>query len=136
MSELITTHPISTTKTKDSARSFRNPFSGLISVMVKEFIHIRRDPATFFFVIVIPAIQMLIMGFGVNANVRNIPTVVYDASSTQESRHLIDRFVNSDDFRIVNYVTSDAEMNRAIVAGKAQVAIKIPPDYARILLSG
>ena len=136
MSELITTHSISATAKKISVGTRRNPFSGLVSVMIKEFIHIRRDPATFFFVIVIPMIQMLIMGFGVNANVRNIPTVVYDASRTQESRHIIDCFVNSDDFRIVNYVTSEAEMNQAIIAGKAQVAIKIPPDYARILLSG
>jgi ABC-2 type transport system permease protein len=116
--------------------SFGNPFAGLIPVMLKEFIHIRRDRATFFFVLVIPAIQLLTFGYGVNGNVRNVPTVVYDAARTQESRRLLDRFANSGDFLLVAEVMSDEALNREIVAGRAQAGIKIPPDYTRQIIAG
>jgi len=76
------------------------------------------------------------IGYAINTNVRNIPTAVYDAAQTQESRRLLDRFVNSNDFKFIAYVNSEEELNREIVAGRARVGIKIPPDYSRRLLAG
>lgn len=113
-----------------------NPFTGLIPVLRKEAIHISRDPMALFFTIFIPTIQLFLIGFAINTNVRDIPTVVYDAARTQESRRLLDRFVNSDDFKIVINVTSDEEMNREIISGRARAGVKIPPDYSRKLLAG
>jgi len=113
-----------------------NPFTGLIPVLRKEAIHIRRDPMALFFTIFIPTVQLFMIGFAINTNVRNIPTVVYDAARTQESRRLLDRFVNSDDFKIISSVTSDEELNREIISGRARVGVKIPPDYSRRLLAG
>src|SRR5262245_63756715 len=81
-----------------------NPFTGLIPVLRKEAIHIRRDPMALFFTVLIPMIQLLMIGFAINTNVRNIPTAVYDGAQTQESRRLLDRFVRSNDFRIVKYL--------------------------------
>ncbi|HZF40764.1 MAG TPA: ABC transporter permease [Blastocatellia bacterium] len=113
-----------------------NPFTGLIPVLRKEAIHIRRDPMALFFTILIPTMQLFLIGFAINTNVRDIPTVVYDGAHTQESRRLLDRFVNSDDFKIVSNVTSDEELNREIISGRARVGVKIPPDYSRRLLAG
>jgi len=113
-----------------------NPFTGLIPVLRKEAIHIRRDPMALFFTIFIPTVQLFMIGFAINTNVRNIPTVVYDAARTQESRRLLDRFVNSDDFEIVSSADSDDELNREIVSGRARVGVKIPPDYSRRLMAG
>src|SRR5262245_11685111 len=113
-----------------------NPFTGLIPVLRKEAIHIRRDPMALFFTILIPTMQLFLIGSAINTNVRDIPTVVYDAAQTQESRRLLDRFVNSDDFVIVSRVTSDKELNREIISGRARVGVKIPPDYSRKLLAG
>src|SRR5499426_3783815 len=113
-----------------------NPFTGLLPVLRKESIHIRRDPMALFFTVLIPMIQLFMIGFAINTNVRNIPTVVYDAARTQESRRLLDRFVNSDDFDIIRSVMSEEELNREIVSGRARVGVKIPPDYSRRLLAG
>jgi ABC-2 type transport system permease protein len=113
-----------------------NPFNGLIPVLRKEAIHIRRDPMALFFTVFIPMLQLFMIGFAINTNVRDIPTVVYDAARTQESRRLLDRFVNSDDFKIVKHVSSDDELNREIVSGRARAGVKIPPDYSRRLLAG
>lgn len=113
-----------------------NPFSGLIPVLRKEAIHIMRDPGALFFTVVLPMIQLFLIGYAINTNVRDIPTVVYDAAKTQESRRLLNRFVNSDDISIVSYVNSEEELNREVIAGRARVGIKIPPDYSRRLLAG
>ncbi|HYE72996.1 MAG TPA: ABC transporter permease, partial [Blastocatellia bacterium] len=112
------------------------PFAGMVPVLRKEAIHIRRDPMALFFTVFIPVLQLLLLGTAINTNVRRIATVVRDEARTQESRRLLDRFVNSDDFKIVYNAASDEEMNREIVAGRARVGIKIPPDYSRRLLAG
>ncbi len=123
-------------KATDQQPTRSNPFSGLVPVLRKEAIHISRDPSALFFTIVLPMIQLLMIGFAINTNVRRIPTAVYDAAQTQESRRLLDRFVNSDDFNIVKYVFSEEELNREVIAGRARVGVKIPPDYSRRLLAG
>lgn len=119
-----------------SRRRLSAPFAGMIPVLKKEAIHLRRDPMALFFTVFIPVLQLLLLGYAINTNVRRIPTVLYDEAKTQESRRLIDRFVNSDDFRIVHDARSDDEVNREIVAGRAKVGLKIPPDYSRRLLAG
>ena len=118
----------------DTKRS--NPFSGMIPVLLKEAIHIRRDATALFFTVLLPMLQMFMIGFAINTNVRRIPTAVYDAAQTQESRRLLDRFVNSDDFTIVKYVDSEEQLNREVISGRARVGIKIPPEYSRRLLAG
>ena len=89
-------------KTSDQPSTRSNPFSGLIPVLRKEAIHISRDRMALFFTVIMPMIQMFMIGFAINTNIRNIPTAVYDAARTQESKRLLERFVNSDDFKIEN----------------------------------
>lgn len=112
------------------------PFSGMLPVLRKEAIHIRRDPTALFFTVLLPMVQMFMIGFAINTNVRNIPTAVYDAAQTQESHRLLDRFVNSNDFKVVKFVDSEEDLNREVISGRARVGIKIPPDYSRRLLAG
>ncbi|HEY7086964.1 MAG TPA: ABC transporter ATP-binding protein, partial [Tepidisphaeraceae bacterium] len=54
------------------------PFWGLLAIMNKEFSHIRRQPSTLFFMLVVPLLQTLIFGVALDTKVENIPTVVYD----------------------------------------------------------
>src|SRR5262245_38637561 len=105
----------------------------LFSVARKEFLHIIRDPATLFFALFIPVLELFMLGYAINTNVRNVRTVVYDAANTQESRQLVQAFENSGDFLIIRRVLSEAEVGEMIVAGKARVGILIPQDYSRNL---
>src|SRR6201981_3798475 len=109
-----------------------NPFSfqRTYAVARKEFLHILRDPATLFFAFFIPVLELFMLGYAIDTNVRNIRTVVLDQARTQESRGLLRRFVATDDFLIVREVLREEELTEAIVAGKAQVGIKIPEDYS------
>src|SRR2546430_3099100 len=77
---------------------------------------------------------MVVLGFGIDTNIRQINTIVFNADGRRESRELLDRLRNSDTFHIIRYVENDGDLNDAIIAGKARVGIKIPVDYSDRLL--
>src|SRR5207248_10465532 len=104
-----------------------------VSVARKEFLHMLRDPGTLFFALAIPVLELFMLGYAIDTNVRHIKTVVYDACQTQESRALLRAFENSDDFDVTEMVYCDEDLSQRIVAAKAHVAIKIPEDYSRRL---
>lgn len=112
----------------------RDFFRGFGAVFYKETLHVRRDFATLFFSLIIPLLQMLLLGYGIDTNIRQINTVVFNADGRQQSRELLDRLQNSDTFHIIRYVDNDTALNDMIVAGKAHVGIKIPVDYSDRLL--
>jgi len=76
-----------------------------------------------FFTLFIPIAEMFMLGYAIDTNVRHVRTVVVDFAGTQESRELVQRFENSQDFSVVMRCFSEEQANRAIVAGKAQVGI-------------
>lgn len=106
------------------------------TVARKEILHVIRDPATLFFALFIPIVEMFMLGYAIDTNVRHVRTVVLDQARTQESRVMLRRFENSEDFQIVMEVFTDVALSQAIVAGKARVGIKIPEDYSRRLEAG
>lgn len=110
-------------------------FRGLGAVLYKECLHVRRDPVAMLLSLFIPLMELVMFGFGIDTNIRQVSTVVYNADGRYESRMLIDRFRNSDAFRIVGYVETDRDLNDAIVSGNARVGIKIPVDYSDRLLN-
>src|SRR5215468_1311257 len=111
-------------------------FRRLASVARKELIHILRDPMTLFFTLFIPIVELFMLGYAIDTNVRHVRTVIFDQAGTQESRQLLQKFENSEDFTIVSRVFSDEELHRAIVAGKAHVGVKVPSDYSQRLQAG
>lgn len=102
----------------------------------KEFIQMRRDRLTFGMLTVLPAVQLMLFGYAVQTDVRNIPTVVLDQSRTVESRALSQALFNTGNFADVGPVGSEAQVRRAIESGDAQAALVIPPDYDRRLARG
>jgi ABC-2 type transport system permease protein len=91
---------------------------------------------TLFFTLIIPILELFMLGYAIDTNVRHVRTIILDQAGTQESRQLLERFENSDDFTIVARAFSDDELHRAIVAGKAHVGVKIPSDYSERLQAG
>jgi ABC-2 type transport system permease protein len=109
-------------------------FKGFGAVFYKESLHVRRDFGTLFFSLIIPLLQMVVLGAAIDTNIRQVNTVVYNADGRQESRELLDRFRNSDTYHIVRYVNNDRDLNDAIISGKCRVGIKIPVDYSDKLI--
>src|SRR3954466_97729 len=93
------------------------------SVARKEVLHLLRDTGTLFFALFIPVLELFMLGYAIDTNVRDVRTVVFDPARTQHSRTLLQAFRNTKDCEIVGEVCSEAELNEAIVAGKARVGI-------------
>ena len=108
----------------------------IVSVARKELLHILRDPMTLFFTLFVPILELFMLGYAIDTNVRDVRTVICDLAGTQESRQLLQQFENSKDFKIVGRVFTDDELNQWIVAGKAHVGVKIPADYSQRLEAG
>ena len=102
----------------------------------KEFVQMRRDPTTLRLMLAVPVMQLLIFGFAVRTDVRNLPTVIFDQSRTQESRSFVQSLVATDNFLVKSEVHSYAEALEAVDAGRARAAVVFPPDYARSLKRG
>ncbi|MGH7671934.1 MAG: ABC transporter permease [Gemmatimonadales bacterium] len=102
----------------------------------KEFIQMRRDRLTLGIMIGVPVIQLLLFGFAIQTDVRNIPTVVLDQSRTAESREVVAAFQNTGNFRIVSHVDDRPALDAAIARGDAQAGIVVPHDFPRDLARG
>jgi ABC-2 type transport system permease protein len=102
----------------------------------KEFVQMRRDRLTLAMLVVIPAIQLIVFGFAIRTEVRNLRTVVLDESRSSESRALVDVMRNTGNFAIVGTVDNRTELRERIERGSAQAAIVIPPEYQRDLKRG
>src|SRR5690606_23864658 len=65
---------------------------GLGGIIYKEFIQITRNPATLAITLLIPIIQLIIFGYAIDTEVRNVRTYVLDLDNTPQSREFINRF--------------------------------------------
>jgi len=102
----------------------------------KEFGQIRRDRRLAFSLILPPALQLLLFGFALSADVTNVRLGVVDESHTPESRELIATLSESKSFRQAGYYFSVAALGEAISRGDLDAGVVIPYDYARDLQRG
>jgi len=110
--------------------------SRLMSIIRKEFIQIFRDPRTLVLIIVMPMIQLFLLGYAATTDVKNISLAVWDQSQSQQSRALLDAFRSANYFSIDYPVYSDQEYTDLIESGDIRAALIIPPDYEQRLIEG
>ena len=102
----------------------------------KEIIQIFRDSRSLLIVVAMPVILMLAFGYGVSFDTKHIPLYVFDRDGTQQSQDLLKHFQASEYFNLVRSVDNYPDLVRAIDAGKCQIGIVVPPDFARSLATG
>ena len=102
-----------------------------LSVAVKEFRQIGRDRRTLMILLFVPAFFLLLYGYALNFDIRNIPLAVEDNDRSSTSRELISAFVNSGYFDFVYDVSSDAEISRLLDEGSARAVLVIPAGFGR-----
>jgi ABC-2 type transport system permease protein len=108
----------------------------LTSIIRKEFIQITRDKRTLVIILIIPIMQLFLLGYSATTDVRNVPLAVYDQCRCTESRSLLDAYRAADYFRLANDVGSEDEIRVLIEQGDARAGIIIPPDYNTDLAQG
>jgi ABC-2 type transport system permease protein len=99
------------------------------ALIKKEMTHMLRDPRTLIFIFLMPIIQLVLLGFVNNTDIKNVPTVVFNQDNSHASRELLDSFNATGYFSFDYAVYSQVEVNNLIDSGKASVGIVIPPDY-------
>jgi ABC-2 type transport system permease protein len=108
----------------------------LWGMMGKEFIQMRRDVMTLRMMVMIPLLQLLILGYAINSDPKHLPTAVMDADGGQGARALVSAMKQSDYFDITSSPQNQAEADRMLRVGKAQFVLNIPADFTRTLLRG
>jgi ABC-2 type transport system permease protein len=102
----------------------------------KEFIQLFRDPKNRVVLVMAPLIQLLVFGYVVNYDIRDIRVALIDQAQTRESRMLTDAFTAGRIFRITHRPADSRGMEEIFLAGKADIGIRIPPDFSSLIRSG
>lgn len=102
----------------------------------KEFVQILRDPRSLMIVIAMPAILMLLFGYGVNLDQKNLPLCVWDQDGSQQSQDLLKRFKASQYFKIVSAVHDERSLTHAIDSSEARMGIVIPWNFSQNVQNG
>jgi ABC-2 type transport system permease protein len=108
----------------------------LISIIVKEFIQIIRDPRTLILILVLPVMQLFLMGYAATNDVRNVPLVIFDQDRGPAARALLDAYRAADYFKLSFDVDSEDELRNLIDRGEARAGLIIPPEYSDQILAG
>ena len=111
-------------------------FERLRHMLVKEFIQILRDPRMKAIVFVTPILQLVVLGYAVTTDVREIPTAVADFDRTQAARELVRRFERSGYFRVVERVDEARALGRLLDAGRVKAALQLDPGFDTDLKRG
>lgn len=101
------------------------------AIGIKELIQVWRDPRSLIIALLMPVLQMLLLGYGVNLDVSHIPTCVYDQEGSPFSQDLLKHFQASKYFRIVETLHRDRDIADAMDHGRCVIALVIPADFSR-----
>lgn len=105
-------------------------------IVRKEFIQLFRDRKNRPILVVMPFIQLLIFGYVVSTDVRDIKVALLDQSRTRESRLVIQAFEGSPVFRVTHRADDPRELEELLLRRKVDVGVKIGPDFSDRIRSG
>ncbi|NTU71233.1 MAG: ABC transporter permease [Coriobacteriia bacterium] len=105
----------------------------IVAIARKEFVHIARDWRMIVAVLIMPLLQLLLFAYAISFDVRNVPTVVFDADNTAASRDYIAAASNTGFFDVVGTVSSAAEIDQAFDRGVARVVIVVEKGFGTAL---
>ena len=103
------------------------------AVAVKELQQIVRDRRTLAILLLFPAFILLIYGYALNFDLRDIRLAVQDQDRSSQSRALVSAFVNSGYFRLVGYVDGASEMVGLVDRNQARAVLVVPAGFERDL---
>jgi ABC-2 type transport system permease protein len=103
----------------------------IVAVATKELHQISRDRRTLAILLLFPAFILLIYGYALNFDIRNVRLAVQDRDRSTSSRELVSAFVNSGYFQLVAYVEADADASRLFDTNEARALLVIPANFDR-----
>lgn len=104
-----------------------------LAVASKELRQILRDQRSLLILLFVPAFFLLLYGYALNFDIRNVTLAVQDKDRSTKSRELVSSFVNSGYFSLVGYVDSPSELDRLVDLGRVRTILSIPAGFERDL---
>ena len=114
----------------------RFSFARTWAVFVKEFQQILRDRLTFGMAVGIPILQLVLFGYAINSDPKQLPTAVVTAEQGPLVRSLVTALQHTQYFRVVQTGGSEAQADEAMARGQVQFIVVVPPGFERDLLRG
>jgi ABC-2 type transport system permease protein len=111
-------------------------WSRWLGIMTKEFIQLRRDRLTFGMIVGIPILQLILFGFAINSDPKQLPSAVLDGDHSVYSRSVVRGLRNSGYFRIDHEIATAAEGEALLADGAVQFVVTVPAQFGRGLVRG
>jgi len=121
--------------TSSSRGLFGLSWGRVVAVLRKEFVQLRRDRLTFAMMLGVPIMQLVLFGYAINGDPRQLPTAVVAADNGPFVRSIVRAAENTGYFKIVATL-ADGDAEQLIASGKVQFALVFPADFSRRLLRG
>lgn len=104
------------------------------SFVKKEFYHIFRDKRTMLILLVMPVVQILLFGFAITTEVKNVRVAIFDPAKDVSTQHIKERFQASEYFTIAEELTNSEQINDVFKYGKIDMVIVFSENFADNLL--
>ncbi|HEY5740966.1 MAG TPA: ABC transporter permease [Terrimicrobiaceae bacterium] len=108
----------------------------VVAIIRKEFIQMRRDRLTFAMMFGMPILQLVLFGFAINSDPKNLPVAVLASDNSPFARRFLHAMENSGYFKIVDHVESEEQGRRLLARGDVQFVLNLPSDFSRQLVRG
>ena len=108
----------------------------VLAVMLKEVRQMARDRMTVAMMLGIPTLQLLLFGYAINPEVRNLPAAVADMADTAGSRALVQDMLATGIIRPVAGARTPQELEALLREGRIEVGVLVPPDFERRRIDG
>ena len=105
--------------------------SRIFAILLKEVRQLRRDRLTFGMVVGLPVMQMLLFGYAINTDVRNLKTAIADQANTHLSRQFVTELAQTQVVNIVGGVDSPQQLEALLRDGSISIGVHIPHDFDR-----
>ncbi len=105
----------------------------LKAIATKELLQIWRDPRSLMIALLMPFMQMILLGYGVNLDVKHLPVCTFDRENSQNSQSLLKQFQASQYFSIVHVLHTYRDLTTALDRGDCRLAIVVPNDFTERL---
>ncbi|MBP6671791.1 MAG: ABC transporter permease [Bacteroidetes bacterium] len=111
-------------------------FRQIMPIVKKEFRQIKRDRKVLAILTLVPAMLLLLNGYALNFDVRDISMAVYDGEKSSQSREFVQSFITAGYFRYEQDMDDYSDAQALIDDGKVKLVLVIPPDFSKELIAG
>lgn len=99
------------------------------SFIHKEFLHIFRDRRTMLILLAMPIVLILLFGFAISTEVKNVRVAIYDPSLTTKTQQIIDKIDASEYFTIISTIENPGRADELFRKGKIDMALVFGSDF-------